>query len=189
MSANAWRQLGTNRVQSDEYRLALDDAFGEILREQLLPQEASGGGTTTLVPTTGSVDVTGYAPRISLRLVPGTGDINVTGYAPGIVTVTRLSPATAQIDVTGYAPTLVIPREEQETGGGSGLYRRPRMDDYLPPLERERVLRPASAAGVLVRGYAPTLRRSVRIAEDIEFDIPDEVLAMALELLEEWETA
>jgi len=40
-----------------------------------------------------------------------------------------------------------------------------------------------------VRGYAPTLRRSVRIAEDIEFDIPDEVLAMALELLEEWETA
>lgn len=153
--------------------------------------QAGASGGTTLAPTTGSVDVTGYAPRIALRLVPGTGDVNVTGYAPALVRVTRLSPATGQIDITGYAPTVDYPREEQPAGGGasSAWHRRLRTDDVLPPLERERVLRPASAAGVVVRGYAPTLRRSVRIAEDIEFDIPDEVLAMALELLEEWETA
>jgi hypothetical protein len=184
--AELWRVSPGNIRSAGFVRQQFGDAAPSVVASEFWPTAA---GIVILAPTTGSVDVTGYAPRISLRLVPGTGDINITGYAPAIRTGTRLSPGTGHIDVTGYAPTVDYPREEQPAGGNSGLYRRPRADDYLPPLERERVLRPASAAGVLVRGYAPTLRRSVRISEEVDIDIPDEVLAMALELLEEWETA
>jgi hypothetical protein len=126
-------------------------------------------GSVTLAPSSGAVEVAGNVPAIALAVAPAAGAVSVAGNVPTV----------------DYPPV-----EEQPAGGGnSAWYRRLREDDVLPPLERERVLRPASAAGVVVRGYAPTLRRSVRIAEDIEFDIPDEVLAMALELLEEWETA
>lgn len=132
-----------------------------------------------------------HAGATDTTLAPATGGIDVTGYAPAIVIVTRVSPSTGQVDVTGYAPVVDYPPvEEQPAGGGNSAWYRPlRIDDVLPPLERERVLRPASGASVVLRGYAPTLRRSVRIADDVEFDIPDEVLAMALELLEELETA
>lgn len=37
MSKNAWRLLGASRVRGSNYQIALDNALGAILREQLLP--------------------------------------------------------------------------------------------------------------------------------------------------------
>lgn len=48
MGFNAWRQVGTTRIRSSDYRLGLDDDFGAILREQLLP---AGGGATEIAAT------------------------------------------------------------------------------------------------------------------------------------------
>lgn len=103
---------------------------------------------------------------------------------------TTLAPQTGSIDVTGYAPEILglSVEPEKPVSLGGARHRGFVVDDYIP--QRSRVLAVPSGASSAVRGYAPSIRRSVRIADSVDIEIPDEVLAAALDLLdEEWETA
>ncbi len=69
-------------------------------------------GTTVtgvnLVPGTGSIVITGYAPEISQgqHISPNVGNIEITGYAPTVSRGQHLVPDVGSIVITGYAPTV-----------------------------------------------------------------------------------
>lgn len=71
------------------------------------------GVTTNVSPAAGSIAVAGYAPSVTQSLntqvSPGAGALQVAGYAPSVVqTASRtVAPAPGSIAVAGYAPTVV----------------------------------------------------------------------------------
>jgi hypothetical protein len=144
-----------------------------------------------LLPSSGSVDVTGYVPAVlaAVLIVPGAGQVDVTGYAPTILAPVTLTPGAGQVDITGHAPAVVSvsPAPDVPVSLGGSRHRGFVVDDYIP--QRSRVLAVPAGASHRVSGYAPSIRRTVRIAETVDIDIPDDVLAAALDMLDEMELA
>jgi hypothetical protein len=228
-----WPSAATGLTASTAYRIAIVWSDGNTPSNVAVGSFSSaGGGTTTLLPSVGGIDVNGNAPGLVSRLAPATGDVNVTGRVaalanrlapatgnvnvtgrvPGLVsrlatdtadisvtgytpTVSALSssvdiaPTTGRVSVSGYVPDVVYPQDPGGGGrGGNAWHRRLRPDDYLPFLETVRTLRPVSGATGIVRGYVPKLS-AIMQHDEPDLEIPEEVLAMVLELFEKWETA
>jgi hypothetical protein len=139
MSFNAWRKLGTTRIRSNDYRLALNDDFGAILREQLLPaEEVASEPVATLsatlaaitVSATGSVAVSGSVTSTLSglsRTITGTVLVTgqtaralapVTGASAGAVSVAGQVVATLGDVQSQSEAETELPEEQAGVSGG-----------------------------------------------------------------------
>ncbi len=109
---------------------------------------APTGASVSVVPATGQLILTGFAPLLDTGLTPGTGSLALTGFAP--VLDTGLTPSTAPLVLTGFAPTVATPVTATPSTGTLIL------TGFAPTIATPQTFTPTTAALVLT-GFAPTI--------------------------------
>jgi len=117
---------------------------------------AKSGAPAEASPSSGLVDVAGYAPTVDYwtEVKPSDGLVETVGYAPTLETgsIQVVTPSAGLTETTGYAPTITL---EKATSPSSGLVE---TTGYAPSLQVTKIVAVAPASGLVsATGYASTV--------------------------------
>jgi hypothetical protein len=118
---------------------------------------------TELLPGTGVLTLTGYAPTVATPRngQPRTGVITLTGYAPTVQTNVNVLPDTGVITLVGYEPTVVV-TENQNITPDTGVIT---LTGYEPTIQTPRNVLPDTGI-INLTGYEPTVELPVNVQAD-----------------------
>jgi hypothetical protein len=103
-------------------------------------------GSVSVLPPTGGVALTGFAPLILSDVQPGTGVLQIQSFAP-LVKAPFVSPALAALDLTTFAPTVKV--------GPSPPTGEITLTTFAPSVPTIRS--PGLQTGMVVSTFAPTV--------------------------------
>lgn len=103
-----------------------------------------------VVPTTATLTLATFAPRVGQGYVPGTASLTLTGFAPTIIIDAnrRVFPTPAALAITTFAPTVLAPRLVVPGTAALTLTR------FAPPIGHGFIPTPAS---LTLATFAPTV--------------------------------